>query len=313
VLDEYTDEFGTDLEGKIPEFNTPAPQGFIPPQSNAYSHPMPPQQHVNSPYQAYQPPPIQPPPQPMPPPAPPVYQYVYPPQQPPVQPVYMPPPPPPPPQPMPPPAPSRIDSFFAGDSHELNKMIEAEKNSGCLKNLLFVLICLAVVVGSFGLSYMIGAKFILPGQRNPVPSFSVTRGWNKVKNLVGSQDLIKDEKAFTVSTPPPRPALPPEVRYTPPPAPRPPVPPPAPPRPQAPPVQSAARVTMYRVIVGAFDTEQEALDVAANVRADGFPVYRYRADGKYRLQIGAFKSKALATALMKKAGEYGYNAYISIK
>ncbi|MDR1452752.1 MAG: SPOR domain-containing protein [Candidatus Margulisbacteria bacterium] len=70
---------------------------------------------------------------------------------------------------------------------------------------------------------------------------------------------------------------------------------------------------MYRVVVGNFDTKQEAQDVAENIRADGFPVYMYTADGKHRLQIGAFKSKALATSLMTKATEYGYNAFISIK
>jgi hypothetical protein len=304
VLDEYTDEFGTDLEGKIPEFNTPAPQGFIPP-SPSVPH--------SARYQTY----LQPQPPP-PPPAPPVYQYVYPPQQPPVpppvvQPVYQQPapayaPPPPPPVPT-----ARINSVFAGESQELNELIKAEENSGCLKNLLFVLICFAVVVGSFGLSYMIGAKFILPGQRNVAPSFSVTRGLSRVKRLMDGSDIIRDERAFTTYTTPvaSRPAVvPPEVRHSSPPV-RPPVAQASPPpRPAARPAET---VTMYRVVVGAFDTRQEALDVAVNVRADGFPVYQYRADGKYRLQIGAFRSKALATALMKKAGEYGYNAYISIK
>ena len=306
MLDEYTDEFGTDLESKIPEFNTPAPQGFIPPQQ-VYQQPIPqtqpqfspPQQPVDPRYQPYQPQPQQP-----------VYQYVYPPQQPPMQPVYAPAPQQPvPPQPMPA---ARINSVFAGESQELNELLKAEENSGCLKNLLFVLICLVVVVGSFGLSYMIGAKFILPGQRSAVPSFSVTKGLSKMKKLVSSQDVLKDEKAFAAPAPAaPKPAVPPEVQYAPPPAPKPPAPQPVASKPVVQP--AAAAGTMYRVVVGAFDTKQEAADVAANVRADGFPVYQYMADGKYRLQIGAFKSKALATALMKKAGEYGYNAYISIK
>jgi hypothetical protein len=297
VLDEYTDEFGTNLESRIPEFNEqqgaayqqrPTPeQGQIPPAGQY-------QQPYASPSR-YQPPIYQ--------------QYVYqPPPVPPAQPSY---------QPAYQAPPSyarqddRINSVFAEESQELKNLVNAENNTGCLRNLLFLLVCLAVVIGSFALSYLIGAKLIMPDKKL-VPSFSVTRGVKKIKSLVDSSELVKDEKAFANYTAPPKPSLPPEVRYTP--------PPPAPPARPAPPVASAPKPakpvttgTMYRVIVGAYDTKQEAADVAANVRADGFPVYQYMADGKYRLQIGAFKSKALATALLKKAGEYGYNAFISIK
>lgn len=294
MLDEYTDEFGTNLESKIPEFNQAQPQAdmYQPRQTGVpFTNPQAQQYQLDPRYQqaqqsAYQPPIYQ--------------QYVYQPQP---QQAYQ------------TPAPSyrqpiaqdRINAVFGEESQELNNLLKAENNSGCLKNLLFVLICCVVVVGSFGLSYLVGAKII--NQQNIAPSFSVTRGVKKIKNMMDSSDLIKDEKAFTHYTVPAtrNVVLPPEVQYTP--------PPPAPSRPQtttAPkPVQTAG--TTYRVIVGDYSTKQEAADVAANVRADGFPVYQYTADGKYRLQIGAFKSKALATALMKKAGEYGYNAYLSIK
>jgi cell division protein FtsN len=171
------------------------------------------------------------------------------------------------------------------------------------------------------LSYLVGAQFLLPNKQNP--SFSVTKGLNKLKrfknNLMSSQDIVKDEKAFTSYTKPPVPQtiVPPEVQYTPVAPPKPPETPRPQPaaKPAAKPPQTAAAPsgTMYRVVVGSFDTKQEAQDVAENIRADGFPVYMYTADGKYRLQIGAFKSKALATSLMTKATEYGYNAFISIK
>ncbi|GBR77434.1 protein SPOR superfamily [Candidatus Termititenax dinenymphae] len=132
---------------------------------------------------------------------------------------------------------------------------------------------------------------------------------------MSSQDIVKDESAFTAYTKPPvqQAVVPPEVQYRPVEPPKPVVqtPPPAPPRAKPTPVATGG--TMYRVIVGNFDTKQEAQDIAANIKADGFPVYMYNADGKYRLQIGSFKSKALATSLMNKAGEYGYNAFISIK
>ncbi|MDR1997540.1 MAG: SPOR domain-containing protein [Candidatus Margulisbacteria bacterium] len=311
MLDEYTDEFGTNLESKIPEFNTPASQGFVPSQAGVcqpratgapLENPQAQQYQLNPQYQpsqqqAYQPPIYQ--------------QYVYqPPQPPPAPPVYQQPYPAPPPA-YTPPAQDRINSVFAEESQELNNLLKAEHNTGCLKNLLFILICLLVVAGSFSLSYLVGARVI--NQKNLVPSFAVTKGVKKIKRLMDSSDLVKDEKAFTNYSPPPAPPkaiLPPEVQYTPPPA----APPPKPAVQTARPAASPAVTgTLYRVVVGNFDTRQEAADVAVNVRADGFPVYQYQADGKHRLQIGAFKSKALSTALLKKAGEYGYNAYISIK
>ena len=323
MLDEYTDEFGTNLESQIPEFNGqtpsyPAPDYQLKPYA-APAQPQPAQQPVYQ--QPVQPQPapvyVQTPPPPQPPPAPPTppisqNQFFYPPQQPAYQ---------QPGQPVPPlssaPA-ARINSVFDEESRELNDIMKAEQNAGCLKNLLFGVICAVVVLGSFWLSYLVGAQFLLP---NKTSSFSVTKGINKLKRLkntlMSSQDIVKDEKAFTSYTKPPLPQtiVPPEVQYTSAVPPKPIEPPPKPAaKPAAKPSQTAATIgTMYRVVVGSFDTKQEAQDVAENIRADGFPVYMYTADGKHRLQIGAFKSKALATSLMTKATEYGYNAFISIK
>jgi cell division septation protein DedD len=325
VLDEYTDEFGTNLESQIPEFNgqTPYPApGYQPKPQVAPVQPPPAQQPQPvyqqpiqpqpAPIYVQTPPPVQPQP---PPPTPPINQnqFFYPPQQP----AYQQPGQPVPPLPSTPAA--RINSVFDEESRELNDIMKAEQNAGCLKNLLFVVICAVVVLGSFWLSYLVGAQFLLP---NKNPSFSVTKGVNKLKQLkntlMNSQDIVKDEKAFTSYAKPPVPQtiVPPEVQYTPAAPPKPiETPPPKPTtKPAAKPQQPAATIgTMYRVVVGSFDTKQEAQDVAENIRADGFPVYMYTADGKYRLQIGAFKSKALATSLMTKATEYGYNAFISIK
>ncbi|GBR76472.1 protein SPOR superfamily [Candidatus Termititenax persephonae] len=323
MLDEYTDDFGTNLESKIPEFNgQPAAE---PPPAEVYRRPQP---RYQAPAPAYQPsqgfvPPVQPvyvAPQPTPPQAPQTPQSVFIYQQPPQpaapQPIFQPAYPPPAAQSAPPPP--RLDPVFNDNSRELNELLKHEQNAGCLKNTLFVIICFLVVIGSFWLSYLVGARFLLPG-RNVSSSFSVTRGVNKLKRLMSSQDIVKNETAFGSYTRPPiqQPVVPPEVRYTPaapplqssPPPPAPKLAPPA--RPKA--VPAAQGGTMYRVVVGNFDTKQEAQDVLENIKADGFPVYMYNADGKYRLQIGAFKSKALATALLNKAAEYGYNAFISIK
>jgi cell division protein FtsN len=143
---------------------------------------------------------------------------------------------------------------------------------------------------------------------------------HKVKNAFSTSDIIKVKTEFKhdLAAEPSTPILPPEVRpqtietpkpvvaYTPKPK----------PKPLATSVAKAAnpplKKGMYRVVAGAYTTRKEADDVLVNIKADGFPSYIYSADNKYRIQIGAFKTKAAAEELRKKALEYGYNAFVSI-
>lgn len=342
MLDEYADEFGTNLESKIPGFNdlpideetvpvqdqpsaqpqrkNPRPSFF---QSRPQAKPAPVQENLyaqnnqaqNYQYQ-YQSPTPPPPPQP------PIYQqYVY--QQQPAmqQPMAQPMPSyqPPVQQPLPSDQPrSRINNIFSEESKELNELLRAEENAGCLRNIVFIATCLLVVVVSFWASYSLGSKFFLPiNQKDLMSKGTVNKAISKFKKVfTAGGDVIKTEKEFVnyrIPDSPQTPVLPPEIMNIP--------DRPAPPTPKQrqtakPKSLSSAAITgatMYRVVAGSYDTKQQAQDALVNIKADGFPGFVFASDGKFKLQIGAFKNKAAATALVKKASEYGYNATVATK
>lgn len=314
MLDEYTDEFGTNLD----KHTVIQPQAASPNYGSAERL----QQQPTTPQYYQQPPQYQ---------APVYQQHVY--QQPvfqtpnqnPGQPmapqnIYQP--------PLPantgyaPTENTRINNVFGEESKELNELLKAEQGGGCLKTGLFIILCITVVAVSFWASFTLGSKVFFPDShkiKNLLPG--VPRFAHKVKTLLSTSDIIKVEAEFKhdLATEPTTPILPPEVRPQPiesTPVPRPVVRRTLKPRPLNSATARAAnpqlKKGMYRVVAGAYTTRKEAEDVLANIKADGFASYIYGADNKYRIQIGAFKTKAAAEELRKKALEYGYNAFVSI-
>jgi hypothetical protein len=327
MLDEYTDEFSTNLDKHTVIQPQPTAQ---PDFQQQYQQPafaqQSPQPQIKPTYQQPQAPQYQ---------APIYQQHVY--QQPvfqtptanPGQPVASPLPqnmyqPPQPGQPLPdyqPQENSRINNVFSEESRELNDLLKAEQNGGCLKTGLFILVCIVVIAASFWASFTLGSKVFFPDShklKNFLPN--MPQIVHKVKNAFSTADVIKVQAEFKhdLDAAPQTPILPPEVR--PQPVETKPVKPAvhhaAKPKPIAPAIAKAAnpplKKGMYRVVAGAYTTRKEAEDVLANIKADGFQSYIYGADNKYRIQIGAFKTKAAAEELRKKALEYGYNAFVSI-
>lgn len=214
---------------------------------------------------------------------------------------------------------TRINNVFGEESKELNELLKAEQGNGCLKTSLFILLCIAVVCTSFWVSFSLGSKIFFPNTQT-IKQF-LPRVQNKFKNTFSTADIVKVQTEFKhdLAAEPVTPILPPEVRPQPieaKPVPRPAATYKPKPRPLPATVARAAnpplKKGMYRVVAGAYTTHKEAEDVLANIKADGFPSYIYKADNKYRIQIGAFKTKAAAEELRKKALEYGYNAFVSI-
>lgn len=352
MLDEYAEDFGTGLENHVPDIApqpapTPqprprrrsAPNTYTPPKGQSVEqlplHPeyIPVQPQVNTPpiYQqyVYQPAPAYP--QAQQPIAPQPQQPYYPPQG------YA--------QgydaPAMPEGRDRVSKIFSEESKELNELLKADERKGCLRNIFFGLTCIAVIVVSFWLSYTIGSQLLMPSDRRAIkhfiPSTSTMKTGLKasaksLKEMIFVNEVTKPiptVKRYQVSNEPRTPVLPPEIMNAPTI-----VPPEARYRePETKPMAvrkaSAVKSTvvnkprpvvakptgkqMYRVVVGSFDTKQQAQDVITNIKADGFPVYMYHTPQGYRLQIGAFASKEAAAQVMKKANDDGYNAFISIK
>jgi hypothetical protein len=305
VLDEYSEEFMSDADISAAR------------QQNYYPNPQA-YQGIGETYYQQQPVYQAPPPPPPPPPRQPQYQqparaYAQPVMQPPIYQEYA-------------ASPqqegrSRINHIFNEESKELNELLRAEESGGCLKNIVFVLLAIGVIVVSFWGSFTLGSKLFLPNkqtqkQKDIIPGFSLSGVKSTLKDTFtsGAQVVKPQEefKRYVIPDQPTTPIIPPEIRA------------------QEPvrktvvqPTAVVPKVTsytgtgstssLYRVIAGAYNTKQEAQDSMRLIQADGFPVFMYHADGKYRLQIGDFKNKAGATETMKKAAEYGYNAFISTK
>lgn len=68
---------------------------------------------------------------------------------------------------------------------------------------------------------------------------------------------------------------------------------------------------LYRVQTGAFTTKAYADAMLEKVKAAGFDTYMVQADGLYKIQVGAFKEKSNADAMAKKLKSAGYDVYIT--
>lgn len=67
---------------------------------------------------------------------------------------------------------------------------------------------------------------------------------------------------------------------------------------------------LYKVQIGAFANEDNADDLGAEAKSDGFDVYIVTEDNLYKVQIGAFTDLDNAEGLADQARSKGYNVYI---
>lgn len=68
---------------------------------------------------------------------------------------------------------------------------------------------------------------------------------------------------------------------------------------------------LYRVQTGAFKSKANADAMLAKVNAKGFDTYMVKVGDLYKIQVGAFKVKANAEAIMKKLQAAGFSAFIT--
>lgn len=80
---------------------------------------------------------------------------------------------------------------------------------------------------------------------------------------------------------------------------------------QAPTADAAG--TLYRVQTGAFSSKANATAYAKKIKAAGFDTYVVKADGLYKVQVGAYSKKANAEAQMQKLTAAGFQAFITTK
>lgn len=68
---------------------------------------------------------------------------------------------------------------------------------------------------------------------------------------------------------------------------------------------------LYRVQTGAFKSKANADAMLAKVKAKGFDTYMVKVGDLYKIQVGAFKVKVNAEAMMKKLQAAGFSAFIT--
>lgn len=68
---------------------------------------------------------------------------------------------------------------------------------------------------------------------------------------------------------------------------------------------------LYRVQTGAFKSKANADAMLAKVKAKGFETYMVKVGDLYKIQVGAFKVKANAEATLKKLQAAGFSAFIT--
>lgn len=68
---------------------------------------------------------------------------------------------------------------------------------------------------------------------------------------------------------------------------------------------------LYRVQTGAFKSKANADAMLAKVKAKGFDTYMVKVGDLYKIQVGAFKVKANAKAMLKKLQAAGFSAFIT--
>ena len=71
--------------------------------------------------------------------------------------------------------------------------------------------------------------------------------------------------------------------------------------------------TLWRVQAGAFKSKANCENQLAKIKASGFDTYMIQADGYYKIQIGAYRNKAGAEATLAKVKNAGFGAYITDK
>lgn len=68
---------------------------------------------------------------------------------------------------------------------------------------------------------------------------------------------------------------------------------------------------LYRVQTGAFKSKANADAMLAKVKAKGFDTYMVKVGDLYKIQVGAFKVKANAEATLKKLQAAGFSGFIT--
>ncbi|OGB88821.1 hypothetical protein A2625_02110 [candidate division WOR-1 bacterium RIFCSPHIGHO2_01_FULL_53_15] len=163
-----------------------------------------------------------------------------------------------------------------------------------LKNILVFFVLVGVVVASFWISFQLGKKILIPTKKFPEPKITAEipeppPALQKLQDKLMAEltagetknapKAVRNEKLDNFAPQTPRPAGSKRQRY-------------------------------YKLQVGLFDDKALADELAGRLKTAGIDVFVRKVSGGYRVQAGAYKTKAMAAARQETLNEKGYESQV---
>ncbi len=190
---------------------------------------------------------------------------------------------------------SEIEPFPT--ERDLGRDIRRSEGGDFIKNFFVALLLVAIVVGSFWISFLLGKRVLIPPVKN-LPTFEAPAMGGKPeeapktvsKSELESASPVEQQEELTVPEKEIKPAAVPEPR-------------------------PAAKVAVYRykVIVGTYVAAADARRVASLLKTNGFKWYIKKTAEGYRVQAGAFTGRELAAPLINKLRARGFSPSIIVE
>jgi hypothetical protein len=189
------------------------------------------------------------------------------------------------------------------EEREVIKDIRRSEGGDFIKNFFVGLLLIAIVVGSFWVSFFIGKKILVPPVKY-LPTTEVimpkTVSPIEVEKAAPAREEEpalpeKEIKAIEVKAQLPKPITAAKPVATP------------------PAVKKPAVMKFYKVIVANVKTAEEAYNITTSLRQNGFQSYVKVLAGSLRIQAGAFDTKDKAVPLVAKLKAKGFSPTIIVE
>jgi cell division protein FtsN len=169
------------------------------------------------------------------------------------------------------------------------------------KNLLLSLLLVALIIGSFWLSYHIGKRFLFTAKRIPEPKIEIAIPEPPeppaAPAVKPDKEIKQTDEASKKAVKPKAPTVAKTTKTA-----------------EAP-KKTASKTTTaskqyYKVQAGFFTNKSNALNLIKKLTTQGFSTYLRKLSNGWRVQVGAFKTKTQALSLQRSLGTKGFNSTI---
>lgn len=181
--------------------------------------------------------------------------------------------------------------------------------SDFFKNLFVGLFLVAIVIGSFWISFLVGKRVLVPPVKN-IPSMELPRPITRlqasnaeaVRSFEGMKESFRDQVSnvtskFKGAAPAKETVAKPATVTSPAPAP-------------VPVKKDQVKIFHYKVVGGIFASQNDAQILARKLTNAGFPQYVKKVSGMWHVQVGAFETKSQALSLISRLKAKGFSPRI---